>query len=110
MGCAQSRDENRKDAFGADFNVVGYAFKGVLNENVLDLHPFDKIVSAYLGEASKEAKDAAFGALAEGKFEKPEALEAGATKLFNSLKALHAWAKEKADAEKPSVWGKYKQD
>ena len=38
MGCAQSRDEARKAAFGQDFNTVPYAFKAA--DNKLDIAHF----------------------------------------------------------------------
>jgi len=110
MGCAQSRDETRQAAFGADYNTVPYAFKVYDNTTgIADLHPFDKLTVAYVGSDAKEAADATFGAFKEGKWGKPDAITAATKTLFTELKALHEWAKTNADAEKPTNFGKYNQ-
>lgn len=111
MGCAQSRDEARQAAFGEDFNTVPYAYKASANENLLEFHPFDKLVWTYLGGEAKESKDAVFGAFdaKDKKWEKPDGFEAAALKLFNELKALHTWAATGVDADKQTGWGKYNQ-
>ena len=111
MGCAASRDEIRQDQFGQDYNTVPYAFKVTDNENYLDLHPYDKVVIAWLNENKgdfKEAADGPLGDCKEGKFSKPEPLKAGATKLFNDLKAQHAAITKNADeAKEKCLFAKY---
>lgn len=102
MGCAQSRDELRKGALGADFNLVPYAFKGVDNTTLADFHPFDKWVISYLGEG-KELADAPFGA----KFEKEDYIKAQAKTLFDSLKAFHGWAATGFEDKEKSAFSKY---
>lgn len=99
MGCAQSRDETRKAAFGEDMNLADYGFKATDKNGVTAHHPFGNLIAAYLGEG-KEASTAAFGEVKEGKFEKADALKGGATTLFNELKALHAWANTADDSKK----------
>jgi len=100
MGCGQSRDETRKADYGADLNIVAYGFKATGKTDINNLHPYGILTTEFLGGDTKEAAEGVLGAFKDGKFEKADALKAGATTLFNELKALLEWAKANVDENK----------
>ena len=108
MGCAQSRDEQRKEQVSGDFRFVHAFFRAAADKSVDAFFPVDKLAGDYLGK-DKEINEGPLGEFKDDAFKNLEELQKVVAGIFDSLKGDYKKHKAvgEADDKENSVFGKY---
>jgi hypothetical protein len=107
MGCFGSRDSQRQEKFGQDFNLVPHGFRKAELTNIAAFAPVDKLAAEFIG-AEKDIMESKIGEFNDMNFSKADELKAVATHIFNLIKGVFKAAKDDSNDKENAFGNKYK--